>query len=166
MADRSNHYERAFEGYLRVLRVASIGVDESRRAFGDNQTIKNLDFIVTHRSGQVLLVDVKGRRLSCRRRTRQNWATKDDVQSLRFWERRLGPQAQALLVFVYQLEVESMAELFEDQFTFEDRHYGCLAIAASGYEERMRVRSPRWGTVSLRKADFDSLARPISSWLR
>jgi hypothetical protein len=166
MADRSNHYERAFEGYLRALRVASIGVDESRRAFGDHQTIKNLDFIVTHPSGQVLLVDVKGRKLSCRRKTRQNWATRDDVRSLRFWEERLGPRAEALLVFVYQLEAESLAADFVDQFNFEDRQYGCLAISAAGYEERMRVRSPRWGTVSLRQADFQSLARPLSSWLR
>ena len=32
MADRSNHYEAAFEGYIRSIRVPCVAVDEAKRA--------------------------------------------------------------------------------------------------------------------------------------
>lgn len=166
MADRSNHYERAFEAYLRSRRIATIAVDESRRACQDDFSLKSLDFIVPVQSGGFLLVDVKGRQLPRSRATRQNWATRDDIDSLITWRKGFGTDARALLVFVYQLAQESMATGFADAFRHEDRDYGCIGVDAFDYRERMRVRSPRWQTVNLTKADFDDLARPISNWLQ
>ena len=166
MADRSNHYERAFEAYLRSRRIATIAVDESRRAYHDESTLKSLDFIVPVRDGGFLLVDVKGRQLPRAQATRQNWATRDDIDSLITWRSGFGTDSQALLVFVYQLGEESMVSRFTDHFLHEDRAYGCVGIDAFDYRSRMRVRSPRWQTVNLTKSDFDAVARPISEWLR
>jgi hypothetical protein len=165
VADRGNHYEKAFEAYLRTLRVTCISVDESRRTFQENQTIKSLDFIVTG-SGGILLVEVKGRHLERPRATRQNWATVDDIDGLFVWQRQFGPGALALLTFVYELGSEEMKGDFVDHFSFADRHYGCLAVPLTTYAERMRVRSPRWRTMNLTKADFDRVARPFTIFLR
>lgn len=86
MAQRRHHYERAFEGYLRELKLPYMAVNEARRALlpGDAKLamvaadgakargIKNFDFVVYGDSGDAdgakagaenLLVEVKGRRL-------------------------------------------------------------------------------------------------------
>jgi hypothetical protein len=46
MANRDNHYEAAFEAYLRVRGVPYVAVDEARRSLmADGESIKSLDFI-------------------------------------------------------------------------------------------------------------------------
>ena len=73
MAKRDNHYEAAFEAYLRWLGVPYIAVSETHRSqlgcttrpMGEalkRPSLKSLDFVVSpfSRSGQ-WLVDVKGR---------------------------------------------------------------------------------------------------------
>ena len=42
--DRSNHYELAFEAYLRERRLCYIAVDEARRSLLDDGTVKITDF--------------------------------------------------------------------------------------------------------------------------
>ena len=67
MAKRDNHYEAAFEAWLRWLRVPYVAVDESHRAAaptprGDERSLKSLDFIVSPADWPgSWLVDVKGR---------------------------------------------------------------------------------------------------------
>jgi len=44
MAIRSNHYEAAFEAYIRALRVPCVAIDEARRAIFGEDGVKNPDF--------------------------------------------------------------------------------------------------------------------------
>ena len=46
MANRDNHYESAFEEFLRARQVPYVAIDESKRALSDDSSLKNLDFIV------------------------------------------------------------------------------------------------------------------------
>ncbi|MEN6495460.1 MAG: HYExAFE family protein, partial [Thermoguttaceae bacterium] len=63
MANRDNHYEAAFEAYLRSRGLPYVAVDEAKRSvLGDGESIKNLDFIVSTPGTATWLVDVKGRR--------------------------------------------------------------------------------------------------------
>ncbi len=63
MANRDNHYEAAFEEYLRNRGVPYVAVDESKRSLlGNGASIKSLDFIVSAPGETTWLVDVKGRR--------------------------------------------------------------------------------------------------------
>ena len=82
MADRSNHYERAFADYVRARRLSCLPVDESRRAVFGDQTLKSPDYLVAVPGRGVLLVDVKGRRLKGRGIGLENWVTIDDLASL------------------------------------------------------------------------------------
>jgi len=49
--DRGNHYESAFEGYLRARRLGYVAVDETHRASLDDEPVKSLDFVVYGAAG-------------------------------------------------------------------------------------------------------------------
>src|SRR3990172_13053416 len=94
VADRDNHYEAAFEEYVRQRRIPYIAVEEAKRALFAEVRLKSLDFIVYSPQGRNLLVDVKGRRFPSgggrSRRLWENWATGEDIESLARWEEVFG----------------------------------------------------------------------------
>lgn len=165
MADAHNHYERAFAAHLRSLRTPCIPVDESRRARDGEWTLKSLDFVLGAPRGQLRLIDVKGRRVGPNRFTLENWVTVDDIAGLIRWEEIFGRDSRALLMFVYHLQRERPEASIGKRFTHAERHYGCLGITVADYSRHMRVRSPKWRTVSMPQATFRRFAKPIGHWL-
>jgi hypothetical protein len=74
MANRDNHYEAAFEQYLRNGGVPYVAVDEAKRSVLSNgASIKSLDFIVSAAGPTTWLVDVKGRRFPSGDIQKQYW---------------------------------------------------------------------------------------------
>lgn len=74
VANRDNHYEAAFEAYLRQRQIPYIAVDEAKRALvAGGESIKSLDFIVSAPGGGAWLVDVKGRRFPSGDDQKQYW---------------------------------------------------------------------------------------------
>ena len=70
MANRDNHYEAAFEEFLRSRGVPYVAVDEAKRSLmGDGASIKSLDFIVSASGGTSWLVDCEGEAISIGRRS-------------------------------------------------------------------------------------------------
>src|SRR5918999_457877 len=67
MADRSVHYEAAFEAYLRDRAIPYVAVDEAKKALFANAKLKSFDFVVYSKTGPNLLIDVKGRQFPQRR---------------------------------------------------------------------------------------------------
>jgi hypothetical protein len=165
--DRSNHYEAAFEAYLQWHGLCYVAVDETRRAMLGDLRVKSLDFIVYGEGGARLLVDVKGRRFPTgavgrQRRVWENWSTQEDIAGLERWAELAGPGYQGLLVFAYQvLSTVTLPEDTDDLWTWRGRRYLLRAVAADDYQRHMRVRSPKWGTVSLPGAVFRELVRPF-----
>jgi hypothetical protein len=170
--DRGNHYEAAFEAYLRWHRFCYVAVDETRRAMLGEERVKNLDFIVYGGPDARLLIDVKGRRFPSGppdrpRRVWECWSTQDDIDGLERWSDLFGPGFLGLLVFTYHLSPEvELPEKTTDLWTFRGRRYLFRAVEVSAYRRRMRVRSPKWKTVSLSNADFRALVRPLDDFLR
>ena len=165
--DRSNHYEAAFEAYLQWHRLCYVAVDETRRAQLGDIRVKNLDFIVYGEGGSRLLVDVKGRRFPTgstgrERRVWECWSTQDDVDGLEKWTELFGSGYQALLVFAYQLMSDApLPEDIDDLWTWRGRRYLLRAVSVDDYRAHLRVRSPRWRTVSLPRKSFENLAHPF-----
>ncbi|MCS6853100.1 MAG: HYExAFE family protein [Gemmataceae bacterium] len=165
--DRSNHYEAAFEAYLRHHGLCYLAVDEAKRASWGGEAIKSLDFIVHGPNGEQLLVDVKGRRFPMGpphrpRRVWECWSTRDDIAGLERWTALFGPGYRGLLVFVYHLSGDVLLpEGAEDHWLWNGRRYLFRAIPVVDYRRQMRVRSPRWGTVTLPGAVYRALARPF-----
>jgi hypothetical protein len=175
MAIRSNHYEVAFEAYLRAHRIPYVAVDEQRRALLEQSSIKSLDFIVHGPRGARFLVDIKGRRFPSgesppdggrsKGHRWENWCMEEDPASLNRWEEVFGAGYRSLLVFAYQVVDPAAASEFAELFEFRERQYAFLGVRAADYHAHERLRSPRWGTVSLPIGRFRRMARPFAEWL-
>jgi hypothetical protein len=164
MADRSVHYEAAFEAFLRDKGIPYVAVDEAKKALFANAKLKSFDFVVYSKNGPNLLIDVKGRQMrNSAKRTFESWTTERDVADLMQWEQVFGDGFKAVLSFIYWIEAPLTAE--PGMFTFRDRWYLLMGIDLSEYRNHMRRRSPKWETVSLSAEDFRQLARPLESWL-
>jgi hypothetical protein len=166
MAKRDNHYEAAFEAWLRMLRVPYVAVDEARRSAAPlpslgERTIKSLDFIVSPPScGRSWLVDVKGRQFpTAGKQYWRNWSTADELESLASWEELFNSRSTGLLVFAYNVIGIHGPLPAEELFVYRDRLYGFVAIRLEHYASFAKPLSARWGTVSMPTAKFRSLAR-------
>jgi hypothetical protein len=161
MALRANHYDAAFEAYVRAQGWAYVAVNEARRACLAGVSLKSLDFIVTAPGSGPLLVDVKGRRWPAagdhHRRRWENWATQDDLDSLARWELAFGAAYRGLLVFAYDLPASAAGPADSPRFAFREREYVFYGVWAQDYRQAMRVRSPQWDTVWLPSQPFQNL---------
>ena len=167
--NRDNHYETAFEAYLRSRGVPYVAVDEAKRSvLSDGASIKSLDFIVSSPGEVTWLVDVKGRRFPSGEETKQywkNWSTRDDLVSMAQWEELFGASFRALFVFAYDV-LGDRAPLPEAQlFEYRENLYGFVAVRLSDYAASARIISPKWDTVAMPTAEFRRIARPLDAWL-
>lgn len=178
MANRDNHYEAAFEEFLRGRGVPYVAVDEAKRSLmSDGASIKSLDFIV---SGEVdasgsaktgedacrtsWLVDVKGRRFpsgDVQKQYWKNWSTRDDLRSLAQWEELFGASFRGLFVFAYDVLGDRAPLPAEELFEFRGSLYGFIAVPLSDYAAHAQPISPRWDTWAMPAGDFRRLARPL-----
>lgn len=169
MAQRHNHYEAAFEEFLRFRKTAYVVVDEKRRALLQSASLKSMDFIAYSESRSNLLVDVKGRRYpsgsSSSPHKWENWITEEDVDSLMQWQAVFGDGFRAILVFAYHIVEERWRDDFEFVFDYRDRGYAFYGVWADQYQTEMRTRSPSWETVSLPSRVFQQLRSPIDEFL-
>ncbi len=167
-----NHYEAAFDAYLRDRGAAVVPVVEARRSYLDADEVKSPDFIVIGPSGAKLVVDVKGRKFPGSgpggkpRNVWHNWCELEDVHSLLRWSDKFGEGFRGVLAFVYHLATAvRMPANVPDLFAFRGRNYLLRGVLAADYRAHMRTRSPRWGTVHLLSDDFRALVKPITHFL-
>ncbi len=165
MADRSVHYEAAFEGYLRHRGIPYVAVDEAKKALFSTAKLKSFDFVVYSKNGPNLLVDVKGRSLRDRsaRKGFETWTTEQDVTDLSQWGQVFGDGFTPVLSFVYWIDPPMLPE--PGMYEFRERWYLFMGVDLAEYRTHMRRRSPKWQTVCLGANDFRSIARPLESWL-
>jgi len=166
---RDNHYERAFEAFLRRHGVAYVAVDEARRSqLGDGASLKNLDFLLTTTKGVTWLVDVKGRRFPSGDQTCQywkNWSTRDDLVSLNRWERLFGDSFHGLFVFAYWVLGQRAPLPPERLFEYRGRLYGFVGVRLCDYARAARIISPKWDTVAMPTRSFRGSARAMDELL-
>ncbi len=168
MTQRHNHYELAFEAYLRKHRVAYVAVNEQRRSLTAQGSLKSLDFIVSPSDTVSLLVDIKGRRFPSGTNHKQywkNWSTWDDLSSMARWQDKLGTGSCALLVFAFHVVATRSPVESERLFAFRDRWYAFLAVRVADYIQFSRPLSARWQTVSMPARLFRQAAIPFDSIL-
>ncbi|RME40957.1 MAG: hypothetical protein D6788_02270 [Planctomycetota bacterium] len=166
MARRHNHYEAAFEDFLRSQGWPYVPVDEKKKAIFAGSRIKSFDFLIYRPGGQPWLVDVKGRKFpyqgSGGRRYWENWVTREDLVGLAEWEDAFRGEFEPVLAFVYWLlRPVDPEEAPGRVHLFRGRWYALLWISATDYAAHARRRSPKWDTLSVPGRDFRSLARPL-----
>lgn len=167
MADRTVHYEAAFEAYLRARGTPYVPVDEAKRALFARAKLKSFDFVVYGGAGRSnLIVDVKGRRFSSnapRPGSMQNWVTETDVDDMTHWEHLFGDGFRGTFCFAYWIDPPIAPE--PAMFEHREKWYWLWGVDLTEYRRAMRPRSAKWKTVHLRTADFRELARPFDDWL-
>lgn len=163
--DRSNHYESSFEAYLQAQGLCYVAIDETKRSSIGEESVKNLDFVVYGPQGARLLIEIKGRRFpggppEKPRKVWECWCHLDDIDSLVRWQLQFGPGYSSLLVFNFNLQPGVAPPLYPgDLWSWKGQRYFFRAILVDDYQQHMRQRSPKWGTVSLPEVKFRSLAR-------
>jgi len=168
--NRDNHYEVAFEAFLRERGVATLPIIEARRSYLDDSEIKSPDFLVVGPAETRYVVDVKGRKFPGRGRRShkvwENWSPRADVEGLARWAARFGSGFRGVLAFVYHIlpEVE-LTRGTPDQFEFRKRLYLIRGVTVTDYRAAMRPRSPRWGTVHLTTDAYRGVVKPFSHFL-
>lgn len=176
MAIRSNHYDAAFEAYLRARRTAYVAVDEQRRTLLEQASLKSMDFIVYAPQRPNLLVDVKGRQFPSGTGAGQpeprssghkweNWATAEDVPSLLQWQQVFGDGFRAAFVFAYHIVTPAAVREFDEVFDFRGRQYAFFGVWVEDYQREMQTRSASWQTVGLPSRAFRELRSPIARFL-
>jgi hypothetical protein len=169
MANRDNHYEAAFEAFLRDRRIPYVAVDEARRSLAADGSLKSLDFIVSPPGPTSWLVDVKGRRFPSGDEQKQywkNWSTRDDLRSLAAWQQHFGNGFCPLLVFAYHLVAERSPLEREQLFEFRGNRYGFVGVRLADYVPLARPISTSWDTVAMPTGPFRRAARPVEEMLR
>ena len=173
MADRTIHYEAAFEDYLRAKGWPYVAVDEAKKAIFAGISLKSFDFLVYSSSGPNLLVDVKGRkfansptsRKATKTRLWENWITRQDIEGLQQWQNVFGSDFISMLVFAYWLQGPPQRSPFADVHFFRGKHYAFVAIRLSDYVAAANPRSAKWQTVTVPSAVFAKAACDIAGFL-
>ncbi len=169
MPKKSEHYERAFENYLRTHQLPYIVVNQLRRPLVADTLIKNFDFIVRAVSGQLYMVDVKGRQFPQKRGSQralwENWITTSDIQGLALWQGYFGYGFTGLIVAAYWVKEDKYLCYFRDLHKHRGRTYGLVAVTFDDYRAHCRLRSPRWGAFYVPGKKFSQLVCPLSRFL-
>ncbi len=167
MANRDNHYEAAFEEFLRRRQIPYIAVDEAKRARLSGDSLKSLDFVVSTAERR-WLIDVKGRLFPSGTEQKQywkNWSPREDLLALASWERLFGEGFHGLFVFAYHVVGELSPVPADRLFSFRDRVYAFVGIPLAKYAPRARRISPKWDTVAMSVSGFRKHARPVDVFL-
>ncbi|TWT44650.1 hypothetical protein RAS1_10650 [Phycisphaerae bacterium RAS1] len=164
-----NHYESAFEDFLRMRQVAYVAVDEAKKSIFRDARLKSFDFIVYSEGPFNWLVDIKGRRWATRRGAGkpawENWVTLADLEGLEQWQGVFGSGFRGLLVFAYWIDKSLPAAPREIVHAFREQNYVFVGVPLDEYRTEARVRSPKWETYNLPAQSFARHARPMAEWL-
>jgi hypothetical protein len=158
MADvAGNHYERAFESWLRDNGIQYLVVDQQKRAAFSKRKIKSFDFLFYAPDLGAYLAEIKGRKFTGETFTAfgslPNWVTVDDIRGLERWIKIFGKRYQGLFIFVYNLENIDVDTDGREIFEFDHKRYVFIAVKLSDYRRGRTIRSKKWKTVHL-SAEF------------
>ena len=163
-----NHYEMAFEAYLKERKIPFMALAERyRNPLDDGSTLKNLDFVISRPGNASWLIDVKGRKFPSNTRGGywKQWATRDDLVGLRHWENMFGNHFTGLLVFAYLICGDKSPLPERQLFEYRQRLYGFVGISVTDYLSEIKVLSPKWCTFAMPTERFRQLAKPFEEFV-
>lgn len=172
-AAAGNHYEQAVACWLGERRIPFVWIDQSRRPVLGDEHPKSFDFLLRPDGPRRLLVEVKGRTFGgetlAGRKGLDCWVTAEDVRAMETW-RRLFVQRHtddlAVFLFAFRLRQIDVDSDGLGVYEFENRRYLFFVIRAADYLRCMKLRSPRWQTVTLSADDVRGLTVPLDDFLK
>ena len=163
-----NHYERAFESWLIENHIKYKTLDQHKRAAFNRSKVKSFDFLIYPANQQTVIAEVKGRKfigtslagltgLEC-------WVTADDVAGLTKWQ-KIFPDHAAAFIFAYKMENVDVDFDGREVFDFDGTRYMFFAVKLTDYIKFMKLRSPKWKTVTLPADKFRKCAVQLQQLL-
>jgi hypothetical protein len=148
-----NHYEVAFENWLIDNHVRYIAIDERKKAAFARCKVKSFDFLLYPRNGQTVIVEVKGRKFKGASLSKltglECWVTTEDIDGLTKWQEIFSPGHQTVFIFAYEIENIDVDFDGREAYDFAQKRYIFLCIKLDDYRSFMKVRSPKWQTITL-----------------
>jgi hypothetical protein len=164
-----NQYERAFENWLIDNHIQYIAVDGRKRTAFVRCKIKSFDFLLYPRSGQIIIAEVKGRKFKgtsfAKLAGLECWVTLEDVNDLARWQEIFGPGHQAIFVFGYSVENIDVDFDGRPVYESEQKRFIFFCIKLADYRSSMKLRSPKWQTVTLPADKFRQCVLEINELL-
>ena len=164
-----NHYEKAFGNWLIDNHIQYIAVDERKRAALGRSNIKSFDYLIYPPNQQIIVAEVKGRKFSGTSFAKltgfECWVTADDIEGLLRWQQVFGPTHAAAFVFAYRIEKIDVDFDGRDVYDFNGSAYIFFCIKLDDYIRFIKIRSPKWKTVTLPAEKFRKCAVQMQSLL-
>ncbi len=164
-----NHYEKAFGNWLIDNHIQYIAVDEQKRAALGRSNIKSFDYLIYPPNQQIIVAEVKGRKFSGASFAKlagfECWVTADDIEGLLRWQKVFGPTHTAAFVFAYRIEKIDVDFDGRAVYDFNGSAYIFFCIRLDDYIRFMKLRSPKWKTVTLPAKKFRSCAVQMQNLL-
>ena len=164
-----NHYEQAFGNWLIDNRIWYIAVDEKKRAALGASNAKSFDYILYPPNQGVVIAEVKGRLFKGTTLVNLKgfdcWVTADDVEGLSLWRQVFGIGHTAAFIFAYLIEKPDVDFDGREVYEFDGGTYVFFCITLDDYCMYMKLRSPRWKTVTLSADNFRKCAVQMQNLL-
>jgi hypothetical protein len=158
----TNHYERAFESWLKDNRIRYLAIDENKRATFGRSKIKSFDFLIYPPNQKIIIAEVKGRTFDGSSFVNltgfECWVTMDDIEGMAFWKRYFGGDYLSAFVFAYHIKKIDVDLDGRDTFDYDGKRYIFFALKLDEYQANMNLRSPKWRTVTLPAQKFRKYA--------
>jgi len=169
MAVSTTSYEQAFENWLMDNHVQYVVVDQQKRRIFARSKIKSFDFLLYPTGSQPVIAEVKGRKFKGKSLAEltglQCWVTMGDVRGLIRWQQVFAEDFAASFIFAYEFENIIVETDGREVYDFQENQYMFYAVKLDDYREFMKVRSPKWQTVTLPAAKFREFATPVRELL-
>jgi len=169
MAVRLTNYEQVFENWLIENRVQYVVVDQQKRRIFARSRIKSFDFLLYPAGSSPVIAEVKGRKFKGKSLAAlaglECWVTMEDVRGLIRWEQVFADGFEAVFIFAYEFENVDVEADGREVYDFDQDRYMFYAVKLDDYREFMKVRSPKWQTVTLPAAKFREFAIPARELL-
>ena len=148
-----NHYERAFGNWLIDNRVQYLAVDEEKRAAFGRSKIKSFDYLLKFGNQPIIITEVKGRLFKGTSFAKLSgfecWVTADDIMGLTNWQQIFGTGHRAAFIFAYKIENIDVDFDGREIYEFDGGRYIFFCLRLDDYCGNMKIRSPKWKTVTL-----------------
>ena len=165
----SNHYERAFENWLRDNCIGYVRADEHKKSERVGGPVKSFDFLLYPPNQPRIIAEVKGRKFkgtSFEKLTGfECWVTREDIEGLTSWQKNFGPDYIAVFVFAYRIENVDVDFDGRAVYDFDRNKYMFFAAKLDDYRKYMKRRSPKWQTLTLPAEKFRKCARQLQEIL-
>ena len=165
-----NHYEKAFVNWLIDNRIRFTAIDQSKRAAFAKAKLKSFDFFLYPNGESIVIAELKGRAFkgnSFEKLTGcECWTFADDVEGLTQWRKVFADNHRAYFIFAYCIEQVDVDFDGREAFDFGNRKYIFFAVSLENYRDNMKLRSPKWRTVTLLAENFRNCVIPMEELLK